>query len=202
MASKKVTENIVLCPDGVYRWVYEFPMLKNPVLLVTVWKVLLVSCGICLVLVGIPLAITDGLQALKGIVTGFAGAAVVLGVLSIAGYLLLAAIYGWKYMVLFEMDETQVRHIQMKKQFEKAQALGWLTAMAGLVAGSMGAAGAGLLGATRDTFTSEFAKVKKVKANKALHTIWVNHLLERNQIYAEDADFDFVLQYILERVPK
>ena len=59
-----------------------------------------------------------------------------------------------------------------------------------------------MLEATRDMSTSEFAKVKKVKANKALHTIWVNHLLERNQIYAEDADFDFVLQYILERVPK
>ena len=30
---QKVTENILLCPDGKYRWVYEFEMLKNPTLL-------------------------------------------------------------------------------------------------------------------------------------------------------------------------
>ena len=26
---RKVTENIYLCPDGKYRWIYEYKMLKN-----------------------------------------------------------------------------------------------------------------------------------------------------------------------------
>ena len=37
------SKNIVLCPDGKYRWYYEYPMLKNPVILFTVWKVVLIG---------------------------------------------------------------------------------------------------------------------------------------------------------------
>ena len=36
-------KNIILGEDGKYRWVYELPMLKNPVILMTVWRVLLIS---------------------------------------------------------------------------------------------------------------------------------------------------------------
>lgn len=46
LSGKKVTENIYLCPDGKYRWYYEFPMMKNPTLLFTIWKVLGISFGI------------------------------------------------------------------------------------------------------------------------------------------------------------
>lgn len=200
MNGEKVTENIYLCPDGVYRWVYEFPMLKNPTILFTVWKVLLVSCAICLVLVGVPILFTEGLGGLLGLPKGIGAGALVLIALSIPAYVILAAMYGWKYVVLFEMDDEKVRHIQMEKQFGKAEALGWLTVMAGLTSGNLTAAGSGMLSATKNTSTSYFADVKQVKANRAMHVIRVNQLLNRNQIYAEDADFDFVLQYIQERV--
>ena len=202
LEGKKVTENVYLCPDGVYRWIYEFPMVKNPTILITVWKVLLVSCAICLVLVGVPLLFTDGPESLLGLGKGFGAALLVLLPLSILGYLLVAAAYGGKYMVLFEMDETKVRHIQMEKQVKKAQAMGWLTAMAGLAAGSLSAAGSGLLASSKTTSTSVFADVKQVKANKAMHVIRVNQLLEHNQVYANGADFDLVLNYILDRVPE
>ncbi len=198
---KKVSENIYLCPDGKYRWVYELSMLKNPIILITVWKVLGVSCLICLLLVGIPILITDGPEGLAGIGKGFAMAAAILIPLSVIAYLILTKTYGWKYMVLFEMDDKSVRHIQMKQQFKKAEAFGWLTAMAGLAAGSLSAAGAGLLTATRDTQTSDFASVRKVRVNRPMHTIHVNQLLSRNQVYADGKDFDFVLEYILARVP-
>ena len=202
LEGKKVSENVYLCPDGVYRWIYEFPMVKNPTILITVWKVLLVSCAICLVLVGVPLLFTDGLESLLGLGKGFGAALLVLLPLSILGYLLVAAAYGGKYMVLFEMDETKVRHIQMEKQVKKAQAMGWLTAMAGLAAGSLSAAGSGLLASSKSVSTSVFADVKQVKADRAMHVIRVNQLLEHNQVYANGADFDFVLNYILDRVPE
>ena len=200
MNGEKVTENIYLCPDGVYRWVYEFPMLKNPAILFTVWRVLLMSCAICLLLVGVPLLFTEGLDGLLGLPKGICAAAFILLVLSVVAYVILAAIFGWKYMVLFEMDDEKVVHIQMKKEVEKAEALGWLTFMAGLAAGSLTTAGSGLLAAAKSTSTSVFADVKEVKANRARHVIYVNQLLDHNQIYAEDADFDFVLQFIQERV--
>ena len=47
--------------------------------------------------------------------------AVVFFVLSIVSYLILAALYGGKYQVLFEMTEDSVTHIQMPKQFKKAE---------------------------------------------------------------------------------
>ena len=198
---QKITENIWLCPDGVYRWVYEYPMLKNPTILFTVWKVLLLSCAICVVLVGVPLMFTEGPSALLGLGKSLGGAALILLPLSILGYVILAASYGWKYMVLFEMDDEEVRHIQMKKQFKKAEAMGWLTAMAGLAAGNLTAAGSGLLAASKSRSVSVFAHVKKVEPNKALHVIRISEALEHNQVYADGEDFDFVLNYILERVP-
>ena len=173
VSGDKITENVYLCPDGKYRWCYEFRMLKNPAILITVLKVLMLSFGI---------------------VVGF----MVLGAVS---YLILAAMYGWSYQVLFTMDENGVEHRQMKKQFEKAEAIGWLTAAVGLAAGNIGRAGTGLLAATKTSTTSEFQHVRKVRAVQRRDVIYVNQLLEHNQVYVEDADFDFVRNYIEEHCP-
>ena len=40
---EQVTEHIYLCGDGIYRWYYSVPMLKNPVILITVLKVMWLS---------------------------------------------------------------------------------------------------------------------------------------------------------------
>ncbi len=43
-----MSENIKKSDDGTYRWVYEFNMLKNPIILLTVLKIfLLVLVGMC-----------------------------------------------------------------------------------------------------------------------------------------------------------
>ena len=186
--------------DGTYRWVYEFDMLKNPIILLTVLKIFF------LVLVG--MWVVFGLFRIgnDGFVGAFAlqtrelliPAAILLG-LSIMAYIILACIYGWKYCVLFEMNETGIRHIQMEKQYKKAQALGWLTAMAGAAAGKPGMAGTGLLAATKNEQATEFSKVKRMRSFKAFHTIKLDSLLNHNQIYAEPEDFNFVLEYISKR---
>lgn len=189
------------CDDGTYRWVYEFSMLKNPIILLTVWKIFV------LILVGMWLVF--GLFGIKA--HGFIGAyvweakallipAVILLGLSVVAYLILAVMYGWKYCVLFEMNEEGIKHIHMDKQFKKAEALGWLTAMIGAVSGNPGTAGAGLLAATKNMQVSEFSKVKKMKVLKAFHTIKLDSLLNHNQIYAEPEDFEFVREYIEKRV--
>ena len=151
-----MSENIKKCDDGSYRWVYEFHMLKNPVILFG---------------------------------------------LSIVGYSILACIYGWKYCVLFEMNETGIRHIHMEKQYKKAQALAWLTAMAGAAAGKPGTAGTGLLAATKNEQATEFSKVKRLRSFRTFHTIKLDSLLTHNQIYAQPEDYDFVLDYISKRIP-
>ena len=197
-----MSENIRKSDDGTYRWVYEFNMLKNPIILLTVLKIFL------LVLVG--MWVVFGLFRIGN--DGFIGAfiaqtkellipAAILFGLSIISYVILACIYGWKYCVLFEMNETGIRHIQMEKQYQKAQALGWLTAMVGAAAGNPGAAGTGLLAATKNEQATEFSKVKRMRVLRAFHTIKLDSPLNHNQIYAEPEDYDFVLAYISERIP-
>ena len=193
---------IRLCPDGKYRWYYEYPMLKNPTVLFTVWKVLLLA------------ALAPGLVVLfselgNGFVAAIRQFALVYGitfgglfVLSCLSYLLLAAIYGFHYIVLFEMDEQGVTHIQQEKQFRKAQAMGWLTALAGAAAGRPGPAGTGVLAATKRQTTSEFRNVSTVIGLKKRNTIKVNQLLSKNQVYVQSADYDFVWDYITSRCTK
>ena len=198
-----MSENIKKGDDGTYRWVYEFDMLKNPIILLTVLKIFLI------VLVG--MWVVFGLFRIgnDGFIGAFAAqtkellipAAILFG-LSIAAYIILACIYGWKYCVLFEMNETGIRHIQMEKQYKKAQALGWLTAMAGAAAGKPGAAGTGLLAATKNEQATEFGKVNRMRVFRAFHTIKLDALLNHNQIYAEPEDYEFVLDYISKRIPK
>ncbi|MBO6159175.1 MAG: zinc ribbon domain-containing protein [Firmicutes bacterium] len=203
----KVTENIYLCPDGKYRWIYEYRMLKNPTILITVLKGMTLSWGIVMGFIVLFLLIdgdfrywnrSDGLS--------FFGAFLLLLlfllVLSVVSYLILAAVWGWSYQVLLTMDEDGVELRMMKKDFQKAQAIGWLTAAAGLVSGNIGRVGTGILAATRDSSSSVFQRVRKVKAVRRRQVIYVNQLLGHNQVYAEGADYDFVLNYICERVPE
>lgn len=198
---ERVTENIYLCPDGKYRWIFEFPMLKNPVILFTVFKVLGMSAAIIAIFMLLVDLIADGsitppetdeLMIAFWVILFFIGVVII-------SYIILAAMYGFKYMVLFEMDEEKVVHIQMSKQFEKAQAIGWLTAMVGLASGRIGAAGTGMLAAARNTSTSDFVNVRQVIGNRWMRVIKVNKLLDHNQIYVEPSDYDFVFNYISQR---
>lgn len=201
---QKVTENIYYCPDGKYRWIYELNMLKNPVILMTIWKIF----GI-LILVQIVLSFL--LEVFEGDIStwfteylltpGFLIVPGILFTLSLISYVIIGFIYGWKYIVLFEMDHHGVDHIQMPKQFEKAQGLAWLTAMAGLATGNFTTAGSGILAASKSTSSSTFANVKKVIGQKSFHCIKVNEILEKNQIYIPDEDYEFVWNFITSRCP-
>jgi len=203
LQGRKVTENIYLCPDGVYRWIYEFAMLKNPTVLFTIWAVfggIIVGIWLFMQL----LALIEGDMSAEQFLSGIGFLAVMAAgafVLSFLGYLIVAARYGWKYIVIFEMDENGVTHKQMQQQFQKAQAMGWLTAAAGLLAGAPAVAGAGINSAVHDSIHSDFSKVKNIKVRRGRNTIYVNEALFKNQVYAASEDFDFVLNYISERIP-
>lgn len=198
-----MSENIKKGDDGTYRWVYEFNMLKNPLILLTVLKIFFLVLAGMWVVFGLFRIGNDGfIGAFVAQTKELLIPAVILFGLSIVAYIILACIYGWKYCVLFEMNETGIRHIQMEKQYKKAQAIGWLTAMAGAVAGKPGAVGTGLLAATKNEQATEFIKVKRMRSFRAFHTIKLDSFLDHNQIYAEPEDFDFVLEYISKRIPK
>ena len=97
--------------------------------------------------------------------------------------------------------QVEVELMQMQKDFQKSQAIGWLTAAAGLATGNIGRAGTGILTAARNSSSSEFRHVRKVKAVRMRHVIYVNQLLGHNQVYAEDADYEFVREFIVAHCP-
>lgn len=191
-----------LCEDGKYRWIYEMNMLTNPTIFLTVFKIFFYIILAGWLIFGTFLYLIHGdfkgfLDFSEGALIAIAGMAV----LTFLGVLLLSALYGGKYVVLFEMDEQEIKHIQLPRQVKKAQALSLLTALVGIAAKRPTTVGAGLLASGKTTSTSEYKKVRRVVARRALHLIKVNQLLEKNQIYVPDEDFDFVYEYIKSRCP-
>ena len=206
LTGEKVTENIYRCPDGKYRWIYEYQMLKNPAILITVLKALTLSFAIVMGLMFLFNLIGGDFRYwdagdFVSFYGGFLILLLVMLALGVIAYLILAASYGWTYQVLLTMDEEGVELRQMRKDFEKTQAIGWLAAAAGLAGGNLGGAGAGVLAATRDSSVSVFRQVRKVKAMPGRHVIYVNQTLGHNQVYAEDADFAFVRDFIVRHCP-
>ena len=190
--------NVTLCPDGIYRWVYELNMFKNTAILGTLFKIF---GGIALA-IWLLMNIADGfsnfLETTKVMFFIIIGMVVLVGL----SYLIVAAMNGGKYCVLFEMDETCLRHIQLPKQFKKAQVAGWIAMLAGALAGNPTTVGAGILASSRNSLVSEFPKVRNIKAYPARNLIKVNAPFSNNQVYVDDANFQFVLDFIRSHCPK
>lgn len=191
-----------LCEDGKYRWKYELNMITNPVIMITVFKVFFY------ILLGMFLIFGFFLYVIKGDWAGLLDMlktfGIVLGiflVLTFLGTALLSLIFGGKYVALFEMDEKQIVHSQLEVQRDKARKLGILTFVVGFFAKRPTTMGAGLLSTVKNSSTSEFDKVRRVRSRRWLHTIKVNQLLDRNQVYVNDEDYDFVYDFIKSHCP-
>lgn len=100
------------------------------------------------------------------------------------------------------MDDLGINHIQLEKEYKKAQSLEFLTAMINISLGNVSLGGAGILAASRQNIYTSFKKVKSIKVNTKRNTIYLNESLKKNQIYAEKEDFQFVKEYILNNCPK
>jgi hypothetical protein len=197
------TDRVLLCPDGKYRWIYEFSMMKNPVIVLVVVKIFfwfffclwfVISCHDWRRFDRPEAFLTNG----KWILILMA----VFVVLIAISYTIVAAQNGWKYVVFFELDEDGVIHRQMKTQVKKAKAMSWLTVLAGLATGNVTTVAVGLNSAAKSMSASDFMVVRKVKPLRRWNTIKVNEPFCKNQVYVHKDDFDFVYHYIVDHCPK
>ena len=204
MKKQSSDSRVTLYPDGKYRWVYEVPMLKNPSILIDVYKVLGISFGIVWLLNVLIIGCEDGLSvsSLWGFSSGFLILMAVFAVIGYVAYVVVAWTYGWKYVVLFEMDEKEVKHQQMGRQVKKAKVLAALTALAGAAAGRPGVGGTGILASTRFSSTSILENVARLVPCRRMNLIKVNQLLNKNRIYVPDEDFDFVYDFLCQHCTK
>ena len=200
---------VALCKDGKYRWTYEFDMLKNPSIIVVVYKIFGVLLSIPFIINVIALARTGELQKEWNdrLWSGsnpkvWLVVMAVFAVLILLAYLIVAWTYGGKYIVHFTMDEDSLIHEQEPAQAERSKKLGLLTALVGILAKRPSTVGAGMLAAGRTTSTSVFPNVRRIKPRRGRELIKVNMLLDRNQVYVPQEDFDFVLGYIRQHCPK
>lgn len=198
-----LTDRIHLCKDGKYRWIYVLNMYKNPSIIFVVFKIFgyILLTGWAIMTIS-DLCRGEGWDTIWFDTKMMLLIVALFVVLIILAYLLVAASYGGKYIVLFEMDEQGVLHRQLKSQIKKAQAMGWFTVLAGLKAGNLTTIGAGLNSATKTSSYSSFENVRNVKACRSRNLIKVNELLEKNQVYVTDEDFDFVYNFICSRCSK
>jgi hypothetical protein len=201
-SNQQVSPGVVMGSDGVMRWVYEMNMWKNPTLVITIWKVLLLA-ALAPALLVFFLNLGDGFGSallafikIIGIVVG-----IVTGLMLLA-YPLVAILNGGLYCVMFEMDDKSVKHTQMQKQFKKSQLLSMVVILAGVVAGNIQATAAGILAGSKQSSISCFEKVKSITVNEKRHVIYVNENLTKNQVYADTVDFAFISNAIISRCKK
>ena len=196
------SENITMCTDGKYRWVYELNLYKNPAIIKEVGRVMFISLVIVLALI-------FGFQMIDGIgtfteklqfVAELAGILVaILLVITVLGYLLYSYMMGGTYCALFEMDENGVCNKAQEKHIKKAELISAITVIAGLAGGRPGVIGTGMLASARTSMYTGFEDVKELEILPGQHLIRLNEKLSRNQVYAEDEDFAFVADYIRSR---
>ena len=195
---ESINNRVKLYPDGKYRWIYEVPMLKNPSIIIDVFKVVGISLGIVWLFM-VLLSVYDGdfsLESLLDTSMVFLGLMLVFAVIVFLAYVILAWHYGWKYVVLFTMDKSEIVHQQMPYQVKKAQVLGALAAMIGGAAGNLGMVGTGVLAASRTTSISTLVRVNRLIPVRRMNLIKVNQKLHKNRIYVPDEDFDFVYDFL------
>ncbi len=200
MQGEKISDNITLCKDGKYRWIYELHLFKTPIIFMLVWKILFFIFLMIFAFVFIADFVNWGFTAERIKESLRFSGFFLLGmtVVTALGYSVYAALMGGKYCVMFEMDEKGINHKQIPAQAKKAKKIAGATALAGAASGRLTTVGAGINSARTEMY-SDFSRVRKVKAFPALNLIKVNGRLSRNQIYASKEDFEFVKKYIKER---
>lgn len=188
---------IIQGPDGVYRWAYDFNMLTNPTILFTVFKGVSIGFGFMWVFDTVLAVFGDGLELSEFLGTTKVFLILFIGfmILFVISYWLYARIaLGGKYCVLFEMDEKGITHTQAPRQFKKAQIMALIN---GLTAANLSALGNAMIVGSRSSMSSDWSKVRSVQCFPRRGVIKVNELLNKNQVYVSEEDFEFVRDYIV-----
>ena len=202
LESKKYKgERVCLCEDGKYRWTYSLNMYTNPAILLVILKIFGIIWAAALATLLVPPLLRGETSGMLQDLKIWAIVLAVFFAICLLAYLIVAAMYGGRYVVDFTMDEKGIEHKQTASQAKKARKMASGTFLAGAAAGRPGVMGAGAL-ASRTEMTSDFSRVRKVRSFPRLHLIKVDERLSRNQIYVPSEDYAFVLDFIRTHCPQ
>ena len=74
--------------------------------------------------------------------------------------------------------------------------------LAGMAAKNPGTVGQGILAGSKKSMVSSFSHVRSIEIFRRRNVIKVNERFNKNQVYAYDEDFDFVVDFIKSHVTK
>ncbi|MBR3250197.1 MAG: hypothetical protein IKF80_00655 [Erysipelotrichaceae bacterium] len=186
--------------EGKYVWSYDMDMSKNHSILKLVLKIV-TGILVLLFLFFVFLAIRDKdwgkfIWAIK--ILG--GCALAIIAICFASYWFVGKYFGGTYSWCYEMDEEGIRYWQPEEQAEKARNIAETSAIVGAATGNLGLAAAGAANSITDENKVNFDQVNFLGKSEAENMITMHTILMHHMIYVNDEDFDFVYNYISQRV--
>ena len=203
MNDEIVKSELVACRGGVTRWLYSLNLFKSPAVMLMIWKVF----GIMLAVIWAVVALLRLKQPdflWSGFLTmtrDFVTVLAVVFLFAAIAYYVYALLLGGKLYVLLEMDEEGVRHTQVPKHYKKEQILASIEHIDAEAENPVPAS-VGIMATAKTSMYCEFAKIKTVEIEPKRDRIRITQALGRNQIFAAPQDFEYVSQFILDRIPE
>lgn len=181
--------------NGAYRWECRVSTLSNPTVLINLmWTVgIIAALFLAIALIG---WIADGCDDDILGIFAFAviGSVAVMLLFSVA-WLILMRIKGPEAIAGYAMEENKISYITNSVRSGKR-------GIDHNEGGDALFADGGEAPKTYDSFSFDYAQVKKVKAVRPKNLIWVEVWMQKGTIFVPDGYFDFVYDHIVSRCPK
>ena len=192
-----MSDKIILGDDGKYRWTYVLDPWKNPAVL----RVVLIAVGLSFVLPFLILCFIFALEgnllnALHDILPIYLIVGLVIALITAVVYYGVCKYYKDRFIMLYEMDEEGITFMRCEDDTRKTQNIGELSAWIGLLTKNYGLIGSGLYVANNESARSKFSKLYFITADQKNDMIALGSFLLYNQIFVEQEDFEFVLNFI------
>lgn len=203
MDDNRVNQDFRLCDDGVYRWVFVYDLWKNYTVILEIEKFLIIICLAIMIILGVLETPEKGF--VKRLLSAAEEAGVMLAIITVllvVSYPIYCFLNKGKYCVLFEMDDSSIMHTRMEKEVKHEELVEWLWAANEILDSRLLSTGLSIATASSASMETIFADVRKVTVSERGKTITLICRATRNQVYVPDEEFEFVKNFILERIGK
>lgn len=191
--------SLVQGQDGKYRWLFEFHLFAHTHIFQ--WFMKVTAAILCLSFVlsfFLRLAAKESL-ALAAKASAFLLLYELIAILLIA--LVIYALYfftrGTRQYLIFELDAKGLNRMRLPKKFNSAELEDIFKTLEGGLSSNI-AQTASILTASDHVKYTDFSKVKSVRPNSKLKVIRLHQGFALDTVYVGDADFNFVLHYLID----
>lgn len=184
-----------------HRWLVDVDLWRDTLIPLTVLQVIAVAAAFpAVVLLVVEVLDGDPARGLRTAAQVYGIAAGVLLALFVVAYPVFVLVKGGRYSVLFEMDATHLRHIEMPRSADRSALLAWVGVLAGLAARDATVMGGNVLALARREMATRFADVRRIVVEPRRHVIrLIARDMTRNVVYTHPEDFARVRDEILAR---